>query len=69
MYIYCMDELKLYIEKIGVPEFASRMGVSRVLVYKVLRGERGVSKAFAEKAEKVSGGFLKKEHLIWSQPA
>ncbi len=64
-----MNELKLYIDKVGVPAFAEKMGVSKELVYKVLRGERGISKKFAEKAELASGGFIKKEKLLWGEAA
>ena len=65
-----MDKLKLYIDEVGGPtEFARRMGVSPVLVYKILRGERAVSKNFALNAEQLSGGFLKKDELLWPPAA
>lgn len=65
-----MDDLKLYIEKIGgVSEFAKRMDCSESLVRHVLSGRRGISKSFAKKAEDISGGFIKKERLLWSSAA
>lgn len=60
-----MDELKQYIDKVGVAEFARKMGCSTSLVYHVLNGRRSPSKDFARKAEEISGGYLRKEQLLW----
>ena len=65
-----MDDLKLYIDRVGgIPAFAKRMGVSESLVRHVLSGRRSISKSFAVKAEEISGGFLKKENLLWGEAA
>ena len=60
-----MNELKMYVERVGLLTFAARMGYSEAAVRHVLNGRRGVSKKFAEKAEAASGGFLRKETLLW----
>jgi len=47
------------------------LGVSRSMVSRIARGERGISPALAKRIEEASEGLFRKEQFIWieAQPA
>jgi|GEM_PF-2823024 len=44
---------------------ARTLGVSRSMISRIVRGERGVSPALAKRIEDASGGEFRKEQFIW----
>jgi len=46
---------------------ARTLGVSRSMVSRILRGERGISPALAKRIEEASDGRFRKEQFIWAE--
>jgi len=63
-----MTLFRTYIETAfnGNQALAARMlGVSRSMVSRIVRGERGISPALAKRIEEASDGQFRKEQFIW----
>jgi len=63
-----MTLFRTYIDTVfnGNRALAARtLGVSRSLISRIVRGERGVSPALAKIIEEESGGRFRKEQFIW----
>jgi len=46
---------------------ARTLGVSRSMVSRIVKGERGISPALAKRIEEASDGLFRKEQFIWTE--